>query len=99
MVTKSFLTPWTVVCRAPLSMGFSRQEYGRVLSFPPPEDLPDPEMEPSPLVSPALEVDSLPLSLPGSPCQLFPVTKRIHADEFPIGSLSQTNNLDPFNEI
>ena len=30
LVTKSCLTlatPWTIACQAPLSMGFSRQEY------------------------------------------------------------------------
>ena len=35
-------TLWTVVCQAPLSMGFSRQEYWSGLPFPPPRDLPDP---------------------------------------------------------
>ena len=44
-------------------MGFFRQEYWRGLPFPPPEDLPDPGIEP---VSSALRVDSLPLSLRGS---------------------------------
>ena len=33
-------TLWTVVCEAPLSMGFSRQEYWSLLPFPPPWDLP-----------------------------------------------------------
>ena len=32
-------TPWTVACHAPLSMGFSRQEYWRGLPFPSPGDL------------------------------------------------------------
>ena len=36
-----FVTPWTVVCQAPLSMGFSRQEYWSGLLYPPPEDLRD----------------------------------------------------------
>ena len=30
-----FATPWTVACQAPLSMGFSRQEYWSGLPFPP----------------------------------------------------------------
>ena len=34
-----FVTPWTY--QAPLSMGFSRQEYWRRLPFPSPGDLPD----------------------------------------------------------
>ena len=46
-----FATPGTVARQAPLSMGFSRQEYWSGLPFPPPEDLPDPGIEPA---SPAL---------------------------------------------
>ena len=45
LVTKSCLTlatPWTVACQAPLSMGFSRQEYWSGLPFPSPRDLPNP---------------------------------------------------------
>ena len=47
-------TLWTIVCKAPLSMGFSRQEYWSELPCPPPWDLPDPEIEPVSLTSPAL---------------------------------------------
>ena len=39
---KLFATLWTVACQAPLSMGFSRQEYWSVLPCPPPGNLPDP---------------------------------------------------------
>ena len=46
-----FLTPWTVVCQASLSMGFSRQEYWSRLPFPSPGDLPNVGIEPG---SPAL---------------------------------------------
>ena len=46
-----FVTPWTVACQAPLSMGFSRQEYWSGLPCPPPGDLPYPGIEP---MSPAL---------------------------------------------
>ena len=46
-----FLTPWTVACQAPLSIGFSRQEYWSGLPFPPPGYLPDPGIEPVSLVS------------------------------------------------
>ena len=49
-----FATPWTVAHQAPLSVGFSRQEYWNGLSFPPPVDLPDPEIELVSLASPAL---------------------------------------------
>ena len=40
-----FATLQTVVCQAPLSLGFSRQEYWNGLSCPPPGDLPDPGIE------------------------------------------------------
>ena len=59
VVYDSFITPWTVAHQAPLSTGFSKQEHWNGLPFPPPGDLPDPGIEP---VSPALPVDSLPLS-------------------------------------
>ena len=45
------VTPWAVACQAPLSMGFSREEYWSGLPFPSPGNLPDPEIEPT---SPAL---------------------------------------------
>ena len=48
-------TPWAVACQAPLSMGFSRQEYWNRLPFPSPVDLPNPGIEPG---SPALQRDS-----------------------------------------
>ena len=46
-----FAIPRTVVCQAPPSMGFLRQEYWSGLPFPSPGDLPDPGIEPG---SPAL---------------------------------------------
>ena len=49
-----FETLWTVACQAPLSTGFSRQEYWSKLSCPPPWDLPDPGIEATSLMSPAL---------------------------------------------
>ena len=49
-----FVTPWTVAHQAPLSMGFSRQEYWSGLPFLPPGDLPDPGIEPTSLTSPTL---------------------------------------------
>ena len=49
-----FATPWTVARQAPLSMGFSRQEYWSGLPFPPLGDLPNPGIEPASPVSPAL---------------------------------------------
>ena len=41
-----FLTPWTLAYQAPLSMGFSRQEYWSGLPFPSPRDLPNPGIKP-----------------------------------------------------
>ena len=49
-----FETPWTVAHQAPLSMGFSKQEYWSGLPCPPPGDLPNPGTEPESLTSPAL---------------------------------------------
>ena len=51
-----FVTPWTVAHQAPLSMGFSRQEYWSGQPFPSLGALPDPGIEPW---SPALQVDFL----------------------------------------
>ena len=49
--------------QAPLSTGFSRQEYWSGLPFPPVGGLPNPGVEPT---APALQVDSLPPSHQGS---------------------------------
>ena len=54
LVTKlcpTLVIPWTVACQAPLSMGFSRQEYWSRLTFLSPGDIPDPGIKP---MSPAL---------------------------------------------
>ena len=45
------VTPQTVACQAPLSMGFFRQEYWSGLPFPSPGNLPDQGIKP---VSPAV---------------------------------------------
>ena len=72
LVTQSCLTlcdPRTVVCQAPLSMGFSRQEYWSSLPYPSTGDLPDPGTEPR---SSALQGDSLPSEPPRkSPLSLY----------------------------
>ena len=57
-----FATPWTVARQAPLSMGFSRQEYWSGLPFSSPGDLPEPGIEPR---SPTLQADTLPSEPPG----------------------------------
>ena len=61
----SFVTPWTVAHKAPLSMGFSKQEYWRGLPFSSPGDLSDPVIKPA---SPALaDGFFLPLSYQEAP--------------------------------
>ena len=46
-MSDSLVTPWTVACQAPMSMGFSRQEYWSGLPFTSPGDLPDPGTVPT----------------------------------------------------
>ena len=57
-----FATPWTVACQAPLSTGFSRQEYWSGKPLPPPGDLPDLGIESR---SPAMQADPLLSESPG----------------------------------
>ena len=57
-------TLWTIAHQAPLSMGFSRQEYWSGLPCLSPGDLPNAGTEPR---SPTLQADSLPIELPGKP--------------------------------
>ena len=59
-----FAMPWTAARQAPLSVGFSRQEYWSGLPWPPPGDLPSPGIKPG---SPALQADSLPSEPLGKP--------------------------------
>ena len=71
------VTPWTVACQAPLSMGFSRQEYWSGLPLPSPPNLPDPGIELSPLTPHLLQCQAY--SLP--PCHFHaPLTKREHTN-------------------
>ena len=57
-MSNSFATPWTVAHQAPLSMGFSKQEYWSGLQFPSPGNLADPGIKPA---SPIWQADSSPL--------------------------------------
>ena len=71
LVAKSgptLVTPWTVARQAPLSMGFSRQEYWSGLPSPSPADLPNPGIKPRSL---ALQADSLLTELLQYDCFLF----------------------------
>ena len=58
----TLVTPRTIARQAPLSVGFSRQEYWSGLPFLSPGDLPDPGIEAE---SCTLQADSLPSELPG----------------------------------
>ena len=53
-VVSNSVTAWIVVHQVPPSVEFSRKEYCSELPFPPPEDLPDPVIEPTSLESLAL---------------------------------------------
>ena len=58
------VTPWTVACQDPLSMGILQARIVEWVAIPSSRDLPDPGIKPR---SPALQEDSLPLSHQGSP--------------------------------
>ena len=81
-----FVTPWTVAHQAPLSMGFSRQEYWCGLPFPSPGDLPNPGIEPR---SPTLKAEALTSEPPEKPLgkfEYFRFSTIMHCD-------CQTQNL------
>ena len=59
-----FATALTVACQAPLTIGFSQQEYWNGLAFPPPGDLPDLGIKPA---SPALAGGFFTIEPPGKP--------------------------------
>ena len=84
-----FATPWTVALQAPPSTGFSRQEYWSELPFPTPGDLSDPGIEHT---SPALQVDSLPLSHVGSP-------PSVGGWEVNYDASSQCNEIQPIRDV
>ena len=73
-----FETLWTVARQAPLSMGFSRQEYWSGLPCPSPGDLPDPGIEAMSPAALALQVDSLPVSHWGNPMGIYKCAQIIH---------------------
>ena len=71
-----FVTPWTVAHQAPLSVGFSRQEYWSGLPFPSAGDLPHPGVESG---SPALQAGALP-SQPPEQCLFLSVIEWLRAN-------------------
>ena len=77
------MTSWTVACQAPLSMGFSKQEYWSGLPCPSPGDLPNPGIEPR---SPTLLADSLLAEPQGKPKNIG------------VGSLSLLQRIFPNQE-
>ena len=83
VVSRLFGTPWTAACQAPLSMGFSRQEYRNGLPCPASGHLPNPGIKPR---SPSLQADSLPVEPPGKPKNTG------------VGSLSHLQGIFPTQE-
>ena len=69
---QTLATPWTVAHKAPLSMGFSRQEYCSELPFPSPGDVPTPGIK---SMSPALMGRFFTSEPPGKP--VAPIYKEI----------------------
>ena len=65
------MTSQTVACLAPLSKGFSRQEYLSGLPGPPLGDFPDTGIKPTSPASPALQADFFVTELPGKPTLLY----------------------------
>ena len=63
------VTLWTVAHQAPLSIGFSRQEYWSGLPFPTPGRLPDPGIQPLSPVSPEMAGSFFMTEPPGKPLQ------------------------------
>ena len=66
-VVSDFATPWAVALQGPLSMGFSRQESWSGLPFPPPGELPHPEIELESPATPALAGRFFTTEPPGEP--------------------------------
>ena len=58
------VTPWTVACQTPLSMGILQTRNWSGLPCPPPRDFPNPGIKPR---SPTLQADSLLSEPPGKP--------------------------------
>ena len=86
-----FATPCTIVCQALLSMEFSGQEYWSGLPCPPLGDLPDPGIEPTSFMSPALAGRFFTTS---TTCPTFRIWKSLAPSYNP----SNKNNLNPRNE-
>ena len=66
-MSHSLRPPWTRACQAPLSTGFSRQEYWSGLPLPSPGRPPHPGIKSAPPVALVFQADSLPSEPPGKP--------------------------------
>ena len=78
------MSPWTVALQAPLSMGFSRQEYCSRMPFTSPGDLPKSVIQPG---SPELQADSLQSEPPGKPKDLrFLTNAQYHVSSTPVSN-------------
>ena len=87
----SFVTPWTVACQAPLSMGFPRQEYWSGLPLSSPGDLPNPGIKPA---SPALAGEFFTAEPPGKPiCHSYTNLQNSWNTMFPWLTFSWINSL------
>ena len=69
-----FAVLWTVARQAPLSTGFSRQEYCNGFPFPSPGDLPYQGIDPR---SPVLQADALTSELPGKVPRILYISGRL----------------------
>ena len=98
VVLDSFVIPWAVACQAPLSMGFSRQEYWSVLPLPSPGDLPSPGIKHRSLASPAMAGGLFATEPPGKPYSSVQLLSHVRLFATPWtaahqASLSITNSL------
>ena len=59
-------------------MGFSKQEYWSELPYSPPGDLPNPRIEPTSVMFPALAGRFLALAPPRKPCALITYSVKAH---------------------
>ena len=94
-----FVTPWTGAQQAPLSMGFSRQEYWSGLPCPPPGDLPHTGIEPMSLMSLALGLLALSCLTLCDPMNCSPPGSSIHGilqeKDFLFQGIFPTQGIEP----
>ena len=88
-----FVTPWTVACQAPLSVGFSRQEYWSGLPCSPPGDLSDPGGNPHLLIYLHWQVAYLPLAPPGKPLTGPCKDLGFHSEMWTFGDLGHKTDM------